>query len=126
MLLTLLQPLFMGLGTPELLLILLIVAIIAAVIIMTSKKKESEHSDKLALSIICTIFLGTVFGIIAIIFSAKSNKLYYKSIEQQDVTVKDNLFKESQQSNNTARTWIAVSIIVGIIRWIGVIILFTF
>ncbi|MCI1786218.1 MAG: CD225/dispanin family protein [Bacteroidales bacterium] len=81
----------------------------------TSSVILPEHSNKMALSIICTIFCCLIGGIIAIVYSSKSNSLYNSAIYAADDSVKQTLFYESEQKNKIAQTWITVSIIFGFI-----------
>ncbi|MBQ1648163.1 MAG: CD225/dispanin family protein [Bacteroidales bacterium] len=81
------------------------------------------HSNKMAMSIICTVFCCLVGGIIAIINSSKSNNLYNNAVMTNDDSLKQSLYMQSEASNKTAQTWITISLVVGIIYVIAVIIL---
>lgn len=71
------------------------------------------HSNKMAWSIICTLFCCLVGGIIAIINSSKSNSLYSSAMISSDDSVRSNLYYQSEASNKTAQTWITISLIIG-------------
>lgn len=71
------------------------------------------HSNKMAWSIICTLFCCLIGGIIAIIYSSKSNSLYNSAIISTDNAVRSNLYYQSETSNKTAQTWITISLIIG-------------
>ena len=81
------------------------------------------HSNKMAMSIICTLFCCLIGGIIAIIYSSKTNNLYNSAMLSNDDSMKQNLYYQSEASNKTAKTWITISIICGVIYVIAVIIL---
>ncbi|MBO4916313.1 MAG: CD225/dispanin family protein [Bacteroidales bacterium] len=69
------------------------------------------HNNRMAMSIICTIVCCLVGGIIAIVYSAKSNELYTSATVASDDSLKQSLYLQSEQKNRTARTWIIISII---------------
>lgn len=71
------------------------------------------HSNKMAWSIICTLFCCLIGGIIAIINSSKSNSLYNSAMISTDNAVRSNLYYQSETSNKTAQTWITISLIIG-------------
>lgn len=81
------------------------------------------HNNRMAMSIICTLFCCLIGGIIAIINSSKSNSLYNSALISSDDSMKQNLYFQSEASNKTARTWIIVSLVVGAIYIIGILIL---
>lgn len=81
------------------------------------------HSNRMALSIICTIFCCLVGGIIAIVYSAKSNELYTSATVASDDSLKQSLYYQSEQKNSTARTWITICIIFGVLYVVGIIVL---
>ena len=81
------------------------------------------HSNKMAMSIICTLLCCLVGGIIAIIYSSKSNSLYNSALYTSDDTMKQNLYYQSESSNKTAQTWITICIISGVVYILGIIIL---
>ena len=81
------------------------------------------HSNRMALSIICTLFCCLIGGIIAIIYSSKSNSLYNSAMFSNDDSMKQNLYYQSEASNKTAKTWITISLICGAIYVIAFIIL---
>lgn len=82
-----------------------------------------HHSNKMALSIVCTLFCCLIGGVIAIINSSKSNNLYNSAMLSTDDSMKMNLYTQSEASNKTAQTWITVSLICGVIYVIAIIIL---
>lgn len=81
------------------------------------------HSNKLALSIVCTLFCCLIGGIIAIIYSSKSNNLYNSAILAEDESMKMILYTQSEASNKTAQTWITISLVCGAINAIATFIL---
>lgn len=81
------------------------------------------HSNKMAMSIICTLFCCLIGGIIAIVNSSKSNNLYSSAMLSDDDSMKKNLYDQSEAHNKTAKTWITISLICGIIYVIAIIIL---
>ena len=62
------------------------------------------HNNRMAMSIICTIVCCLVGGIIAIVYSAKSNELYTSATVASDDSLKQSLYLQSEQKNRTART----------------------
>ena len=88
------------------------------------EKKETinviipPHSNKMALSIVSTLFCCLIGGIIAIQNSSKSNSLYNQALLVNDETLKLSLIQQSEEKNKTAQTWITVSIIVGIVTYL--------
>ena len=80
------------------------------------------HSNKLAMSIICTIFCCLISGIIAIVYSAKSNSYYNSAVLVPDEPTKMNLYYQSESYNNTAQTWNIVSIVFGVLYVIAIVI----
>ncbi len=81
------------------------------------------HSNKMAMSIICTLFCCLIGGIIAIINSSKSNNLYNSALLANDDSLKQNLYMQSEAANKTAQTWNIISLIVGILYVIFIVIL---
>lgn len=81
------------------------------------------HSNKMAMSIICTLFCCLIGGIIAIVNSSKSNSLYNQAMFSTDDVIKASLYQQSEKTNKTAQTWITVSIITGIIVYLAYIII---
>ena len=81
------------------------------------------HSNRMAMSIICTLFCCLIGGIIAIVNSSKSNNLYNSAMLSNDDSMKQNLYYQSEASNKTAKTWIIISLICGVIYVIVLIIL---
>lgn len=71
------------------------------------------HSNKMVMSVLCTLFCCLVGGIIAIIYSSKSNSLYSSAMLSGDDAVRSSLYYQSETSNKTAQTWITVSLIIG-------------
>lgn len=81
------------------------------------------HSNKMAMSIICTLFCCLIGGIIAIVNSSKSNSLYNQAMFSTDYAIKASLYQQSEEKNKSAQTWITVSIITGIISYLAYIII---
>ena len=81
------------------------------------------HSNKMAMSIICTLFCCLIGGIIAIINSSKSNNLYNSALMANDDSLKQNLYMQSEAANKTAQTWNIISLVVGILYVIFIVIL---
>ena len=81
------------------------------------------HKNKMAMSIICTLFCCLIGGIIAIINSSKSNNLYNSALLANDDSLKQNLYMQSEAANKTAQTWNIISLIVGILYVIFIVIL---
>lgn len=81
------------------------------------------HSNKMAMSIICTLFCCLIGGIIAIVNSSKSNSLYNQAMFSTDDAAKAFLYQQSEEKNKSAQTWITVSIITGLIAYLAYIIL---
>ena len=73
------------------------------------------HSNKLALSIICTIFCCQIGGIVAIIYSSNSNSLYNSALHATDDDLRYSLYLQSEEKNRTARIWIIVSLAFGVL-----------
>ena len=73
------------------------------------------HSNKLALSIICTIFCCLIGGIVAIIYSSNSNSLYNSALHATDDDLRYSLYLQSEEKNRTARIWIIVSLAFGVL-----------
>lgn len=82
------------------------------------------HSNKMALSIVCTLFCCLIGGIIAIVNSSKSNSLYNQALFVNDENLKFLLIQQSEAKNKTAQTWITVSIVAGIVAYLFYIIYF--
>ncbi len=66
-------------------------------------------------SVLCTIFCCLLGGIIAIVYSSKSNGLYNNALYANDPNMQNTLYFQSEQANKTAQTWITISIITGIL-----------
>lgn len=81
------------------------------------------HSNKMAMSVICTLFCCLIGGIIAIVNSSKSNNLYNSAMYTQDDSMKSALYYQSEAANKTAQTWITISLAFGAIYVIAIIIL---
>lgn len=81
------------------------------------------HKNKMALSVICTLFCCLIGGIIAIVKSSKSNSLYNSALIASDDSLKASLYSQSEASNKTAQTWITISLICGGIYVIAFIVL---
>lgn len=88
----------------------------------TSKFLLPAHSNKMVLSVICTLFCCLIGGIIAIINSSKSNSLYNSAMFASDDALKQSLYYESEAKNKTAQTWITVSLVCGAVYMVGVVI----
>lgn len=73
------------------------------------------HSNQMALAIICTLFCCLIGGIIAIVKSSQSNTLYNNAVLATDDSLKQDLYYQSEESNRTARTWIIISLIFGVL-----------
>lgn len=82
------------------------------------------HKNKMAMSIICTLFCFIIGGIVAMINAAKANELYNNALLSSDSSIKTTLYYQSEAKNKAAQTWITISIIIGIIDVIIAIILF--
>ena len=81
------------------------------------------HSNKLTMSILCLLFCCLLGGIFAIVYSSKSNNLYNSAMASTDDLTRQNLYNQSVTANKTAKTWITISIITGIIYAIVIFIL---
>ena len=81
------------------------------------------HSNKMIMSIICTIFCCLIGGIVAIINSSNSNKLYNSAMFTSDDNLKRSLYLQSEQKNKSAQTWITISLITGVLYVLLIIIL---
>lgn len=81
------------------------------------------HSNKLFLSIICTLFYCIIPGVVAIAYSSKSNSLYSSAMMTGDDSMKAALYYQSEKKNNTARTWLVIGIVFGLIWEITTLIL---
>lgn len=73
------------------------------------------HKNRMVMSILCTLLCCQLGGIIAIVYSSKSNSAYNSALICVDDTSKSNLYYQSEQYNKTAKTWIIVSLITGIV-----------
>ena len=73
------------------------------------------HKNRMVMSVLCTLFCCQIGGIIAIIYSSKSNSAYNSANYCTDNNAKMTLYNQSEQYNNTAKTWIIVSLITGIV-----------
>ena len=83
------------------------------------------HKDLMIWSVLITIFCCLIGGIIAIIYSSKSNSAYNSAIVAQDDYAKQSFYNESEQNNRTARTWIIISVVAGVLTSIVSILFFT-
>lgn len=83
------------------------------------------HSNRLVMAILCTLFCCQIGGIIAIIYSARSNSTYRSALFSSDDATRQSLYYQSEQENKTARTWIIVSVCSGLIGVISYIVLGT-
>ena len=83
------------------------------------------HSNRLAMAILCTIFCCQIGGIVAIVYSARSNSTYRSAMFSPDDATRQSLYYQSEQENKTARTWIIVSVCSGLAGVIAYIVLAT-
>lgn len=81
------------------------------------------HKNKMAMSVICTIFCCLLGGILAIINSSKSNQLYNSAMLSSEDTLRRSLYLQSEEKNKSAQTWITLCIILGVVYVIAIIIL---
>ena len=81
------------------------------------------HNDRMVWAILTTIFCCLVGGIIAIVFSSESNRLYSSAIYASDDITRQSLYLQSEQKNNTARTWIIINLACGALYVITFIVL---
>lgn len=79
------------------------------------------HSDRMVWAILCTIFCCLVGGIVAIVYSADSNKLYSSAMFATDDSLKQSLYMQSEQKNSVAKTWIIVSLATGVLYVLAII-----
>lgn len=80
------------------------------------------HSNRLVMAILCTLFCCQIGGIVAIIYSARSNSTYRSAMFAPDDSTRQALYYQSEQENKTARTWIIVSVcsgLAGVIAYIA-------
>ena len=83
------------------------------------------HSNRLAMAILCTIFCCQIGGIVAIVYSARSNSTYRSAMFSPDDATRQSLYYQSEQENKTAKTWIIVSVCSGLAGVIAYITLAT-
>ena len=83
-----------------------------------------SHSNKMVWAILTTIFCCLIGGIMAIIYSSKSNSLYHSALLTTDQGLQNNLLLQSEQYNKKAGNWILVNIIWGFIAGGGFYFLF--
>lgn len=81
------------------------------------------HSNKMVWAILTTIFCCLIGGIVAIIYSSKSNSLYHSALLTTDSGLQNNLLLQSEEYNKKAGTWIIVNLIFGFLVEGGYIIL---
>ena len=81
------------------------------------------HNDRMVWAILTTIFCCLVGGIIAIVYSSESNRLYSSAIYASDDITKQSLYLQSEQKNNTARTWIIINLASGALYVVLLIVL---
>lgn len=74
-------------------------------------------------SILATIFCCLVGGIISIVYSSQSNGQYNDAMMASDSAIKQQLYFSSESKNRTAKTWLIISLIVGILSYGGYIVL---
>lgn len=77
------------------------------------------HNNKMVWAVLCTVFCCLLGGILAIVYSSKSNNLYNNALFTNDLSMQNTLYYQSEQANKTAQTWITVSIITGILGFTG-------
>ncbi len=70
------------------------------------------HKNYMTWSILCTLFCCIAGGVVAIIYSARSNDTFNRAIMCSDPTVKSALILQSEKDNSTAKTWIIASVVV--------------
>ena len=73
------------------------------------------HNNKMVWAVLCTVFCCLVGGIIAIVYSSRSNGIYNNALIASDPALQQSLYYESEKANKTAQTWITISIIAGIL-----------
>ena len=83
-----------------------------------------SHSNKMVWAILTTIFCCLVGGIVALIYSSKSNSLYHSALLTTDQGLQNNLLMQSEEYNRKAGTWIWINIIFGFVAEGGLVILF--
>ncbi|MBQ1707625.1 MAG: CD225/dispanin family protein [Bacteroidales bacterium] len=83
------------------------------------------HSNRLVMAILCTLFCCQIGGIIAIVYSARSNSTYRSAMFSPNDATRQSLYYQSEQENKTARTWIIVSVCSGLAGVIAYIVLAT-
>ena len=84
------------------------------------------HSNLLVWSILVTIFCCMVAGIVAIVYSAQSNSYYTQFLSSSDQANRQTLYNESLRANKTAKTWIIISAVSGVIVLLLYLALITF
>ena len=84
------------------------------------------HNNLMVWAILITLLCCLVGGIIAIVYSANSNSAYRNALITQDEALKQTLYYESEKENKTAKTWIFISIGVGLAGYIAYILLISF
>lgn len=72
------------------------------------------HSNKLAWSILITIFCCVPAGVVSIVHSAISNNMYDRYLEATDEQEKMKFYALSERKNKIAGTWITIGIICGL------------
>lgn len=77
------------------------------------------HDNKMVKSVLATLFCCLIGGVVAIIYSAKSNKLYNMAMYSGDPALRQQLYLESVRKNATASTWLMASVIAGLIAIIA-------
>jgi hypothetical protein len=63
-------------------------------------------------------------GIIAIIQSSKANDLYNSCLFTQDPGLRQSLYLQSEAKNKSARTWIWISVLTGLIPYLCLLVVF--
>lgn len=76
----------------------------------------------MVLSVLCAVFCCLIGGIVAAIYSSKSNTAYNTASFTTDPTLRDQFYMQSESYNNTAKTWIIVSLVAGAIEIVASVI----
>lgn len=75
-------------------------------------------------SVLITLFCCLIGGIIAIIQSSKANDLYNSCLFTQDPGLRQSLYLQSEAKNKSARTWIWISVLTGLIPYLCLLVVF--
>ena len=82
------------------------------------------HSNMMVWSVLITLFCCLIGGIIAIIQSSKANDLYNSCLFTQDPGLRQSLYLQSEAKNKSARTWIWISVLTGLIPYLCLLVVF--